>query len=451
MARLLADLTPLRVSPAYRRLWIGNSLSAVGTQLTLVAVSLEVFHLTGSSLAVGMLGAFALVPLVVAGLYGGAVADHVDRRKLALASSSVLWLTAVLIAAQAWLGLESVWVLYVLVAVHSGASGINQPTRGAIIPALVGLKLLPAANALNMMTFSVAMMVGPLFAGVLVAQVGYAWTYSVDVVTFLAALYAVWRLPSLPPQRQDAAGVAGSDGSDGSDGIDGAAASAGGRRRVGWGSVVEGFRFLGSRPNLRMTFIADIVAMATAFPRALLPAIGAVVLGGGEAAVGILLAAMALGAFLTGLFSGPLTRIVRHGAAVYWAIVAWGLSVAGFGVVVYLAARAGASGGEPQHYLWAAAAFLALAGCADSVSSVFRNTILQSATPDHLRGRLQGVFIVVVAGGPRVGEMLTGGAAELLTEPVTLMAGGVLCVLGVSALMRWQPGFLKYDSRHPVP
>lgn len=436
MARLLADLTPLRVSPAYRRLWIGNSLSAVGTQLTLVAVSLEVFHLTGSSLAVGMLGAFALVPLVVAGLYGGAVADHVDRRKLALASSAVLWLTAVLIAAQAWMGLESVWVLYVLVAIHSGASGINQPTRGAIIPALVGLKLLPAANALNMMTFSVAMMVGPLFAGVLVAQVGYAWTYSVDVVTFLAALYAVWRLPSLPPQRLDGAGSAG---------------SAGARRRVGWGSVVEGFRFLGSRPNLRMTFIADIVAMATAFPRALLPAIGAVVLGGGEAAVGILLAAMALGAFLTGLFSGPLTRIVRHGAAVYWAIVAWGLSVAGFGVVVSLAARAGASGGESQHYLWAAAAFLALAGCADSISSVFRNTILQSATPDHLRGRLQGVFIVVVAGGPRVGEMLTGGAAELLTEPVTLMAGGVLCVLGVSALMRWQPGFLKYDSRHPVP
>ncbi|XKH57084.1 MFS transporter [Citricoccus nitrophenolicus] len=436
MARLLADLTPLRVSPAYRRLWIGNSLSAVGTQLTLVAVSLEVFHLTGSSLAVGMLGAFALVPLVVAGLYGGAVADHVDRRKLALASSSVLWLTAVLIAAQAWLGLESVWVLYVLVAVHSGASGINQPTRGAIIPALVGLKLLPAANALNMMTFSVAMMVGPLFAGVLVAQVGYAWTYSVDVVTFLAALYAVWRLPSLPPQRQD-----GAD----------SATSAGTRRRVGWGSVVEGFRFLGSRPNLRMTFIADIVAMATAFPRALLPAIGAVVLGGGEAAVGILLAAMALGSFLTGLFSGPLTRIVRHGAAVYWAIVAWGLSVAGFGVVVYLAARAGAAGGEPQHYLWAAAACLALAGCADSVSSVFRNTILQSATPDHLRGRLQGVFIVVVAGGARVGEMLTGGAAELLTEPVTLMVGGVLCVIGVSALMRWQPGFLKYDSRHPVP
>ncbi|MEV4900420.1 MFS transporter [Citricoccus sp. NPDC055426] len=435
MPRLLADLTPLKVSPAYRRLWIGNSLSAIGTQLTLVAVSLEVFHLTGSSLAVGMLGLFALVPLVVAGLYGGAVADHVDRRKLALGSSGVLWLTTVLIAAHAWLGVESVWVLYGLVAVHSGASGINQPTRGAIIPALVGVKLLPAANALNMMTFSVAMMLGPLLAGVLVAGVGYAWTYSVDVVTFLAALYAVWRLPALPPQHDPE--------------------TEGRPRRVGWRSVVEGFTFLASRPNLRMTFLADIVAMATAFPRALLPAVGAVVgsamLGGGEAAVGMLLAAMALGAFLTGLFSGPLTRIVRHGAAVYGAIMAWGLAVAGFGVVVYFASRADAAGQDPAPYLWAAAGCLALAGCADSVSSVFRNTILQTATPDHLRGRLQGVFIVVVAGGPRLGEMLTGGAAELVTEPVTLIAGGLLCVLGVSALMRWQPGFLRYDARHPVP
>lgn len=188
-------------------------------------------------------------------------------------------------------------LLYALVALHSGASGINQPTRGAIIPALVGLKLVPAANALNMMTFSVAMMAGPVLGGVLVASVGYAWTYSIDVVTFLAALYAVWRLPSLPPQRAE-----------------GEAAPTG---RVGVRSVVEGLRFLGSRPNLRMTFLADIVAMATAFPRALLPAVGGVVLGGGEAAVGVLLAAMAAGAFLAGLFSGPFTRLHAQGWGVY--------------------------------------------------------------------------------------------------------------------------------------
>ena len=431
MARLLVDITPLRVSPAYRRLWLGNTLAYVGTQLTLVAVSLEVFALTGSSFAVGLLGLAALVPLVVAGLYGGAIADRHDRRRVALTSSAVMWLTTVGIAAQAWAGLESVPVLYALVALHSGASGINQPTRGAIIPALVGLPLVPAANALNMMTFSVALMVGPVLGGVLVAAVGYAWTYSIDVVTFLAALYAVWRLPSLPPQRAETATASGA--------------------RWGLASVVEGLRFLGSRPNLRMTFLADIVAMTTAFPRALLPAIGAVVLGGGEAAVGVLLAAMAAGAFLAGLFSAPFTRLHAQGWGVYVSILVWGAAVAAFGGVVWWAQSL--PDGDPRLTLAFALAALCMAvgGAADSLSGVFRGSILQSATPDHLRGRLQGVFVVVVAGGPRLGELLTGGASVGLGEGPTLLAGGVLCMLGVTALMRWQPGFLRYDARNPTP
>ncbi|MCV7566710.1 MFS transporter [Micrococcus luteus] len=431
MARLLVDITPLRVSPAYRRLWLGNTLAYVGTQLTLVAVSLEVFALTGSSFAVGLLGLAALVPLVVAGLYGDAIADRHDRRRVALTSSAVMWLTTVGIAAQAWAGLESVPVLYALVALHSGASGINQPTRGAIIPALVGLPLVPAANALNMMTFSVALMVGPVLGGVLVAAVGYAWTYSIDVVTFLAALYAVWRLPSLPPQRGEAAPASGTRG--------------------GLASVVEGLRFLGSRPNLRMTFLADIVAMTTAFPRALLPAIGAVVLGGGEAAVGVLLAAMAAGAFLAGLFSAPFTRLHVQGWGVYVSILVWGAAVAAFGGVVWWAQSL--PDGDPRLTLAFALAALCMAvgGAADSLSGVFRGSILQSATPDHLRGRLQGVFVVVVAGGPRLGELITGGASVGLGEGPTLLAGGVLCMLGVSALMRWQPGFLRYDARNPTP
>jgi len=431
VARLLVDITPLRVSPAYRRLWLGNTLSYVGTQLTLVAVSLEVFALTGSSFAVGLLGLAALVPLVVAGLYGGAIADRHDRRRVALTSSAVMWLTTVGIAAQAWAGLESVPVLYALVALHSGASGINQPTRGAIIPALVGLPLVPAANALNMMTFSVALMFGPMLGGVLVAAVGYAWTYSIDVVTFLAALYAVWRLPSLPPQRAETATASGT--------------------RWGLASVVEGLRFLGSRPNLRMTFLADIVAMTTAFPRALLPAIGAVVLGGGEAAVGVLLAAMAAGAFLAGLFSAPFTRLHAQGWGVYVSILVWGGAVAAFGGVVWWARSL--PDGDPRLTLAFALAALCMAvgGAADSLSGVFRGSILQSATPDHLRGRLQGVFVVVVAGGPRLGELITGGASVGLGEGPTLLAGGVLCMLGVSALMRWQPGFLRYDARNPTP
>ncbi len=429
MPRLLADLTPLRVSADYRRLWLGNTLSFVGTQLTLVAVSLEVFALTGSSFAVGMLGLAALVPLVVAGLYGGAVADRYDRRTVALWSALVMWLTIVGIAAHAWLGIESVALLYGLTAVHSAASGINQPTRGAIIPALVGVKLLPAANALNMMTFSIAMMVGPLLGGVLVASIGYAWTYTIDVVTFLAALYAVWRLPSLPPQREEGEQP----------------------QRLGISSVVEGFRFLGTRPNVRMTFLADIVAMATAFPRALLPAIGGVILGGGESAVGLLLAAMAAGSFLAGLFSGTFTRMHRHGLGTYVCILIWGGAVATFGVVVWWGACLPADDGRLAWALAGSAVCMAVAGAADSVSAVFRTTILQSATPDRLRGRLQGVFVVVVAGGPRLGEMIQGGASAALGEGLTLVAGGVLCIVGVSLLMRAQPGFLRYDGRVPTP
>lgn len=431
MARLLIDLTPLRRSPEFRRLWLGNVLASVGTQLTLVAVSLEVFALTGSSFAVGLLGLAALVPLVVAGLYGGAVADRYDRRRVALASSTVMWLTAGGIAAHAWAGIESVALLYALTALHSAASGINQPTRGAIIPALVGPALLPAANALSMLTFSVAMMVGPVLGGVLVASVGYAWTYSIDVVTFLAALYALWRLPALPPGAGD-----------------GAPAPTG---RVGLASVVEGLRFLATRPNLRMTFVADIVAMATAFPRALLPAVGGPILGGGESAVGLLLAGMAAGSFLAGLFSGSFTRLHAHGWGVAVAIGVWGASVAAFGGVAWWASTL--PDGDPRLALALAVGIgcLMVGGAADSVSGVFRSTILQSATPDRLRGRLQGVFIVVVAGGPRVGEMVTGSASLVLGEGLTLVVGGALCVVGVVLLMSRHPDFLRYDARSPTP
>ncbi len=394
----------------------------MGTQLTLVAVSLQVYALTESSLSVGLLGAFALFPLIVAGLYGGAVADAHDRRTVALLSGLALWATTVATAAQAWLGLDNVWLLYVLVAIQSGAAGINQPTRSSIIPRLIRQELLPAANALNMMTFGLAMTLGPLLAGLLVAQVGYGWTYTIDVVTFSAALWALFRLPPMPPE--------------------------GAVRRAGLATVLEGFRFLGTRPNIRMTFVIDLLAMIFAQPRALLPAIGAVMIGGGELTVGILLASVAFGAFLAGLFSAPLGRIHRQGLAVVWSVVGWGGSVSAFGMVVVFAAGSGGAQ-APTPWLVPAAACLVLAGIADSVSSVFRNTILQSATPDAMRGRLQGVFIVVVAGGPRVGDMVAGGNAEWLGEGWVAVFGGMVCMAGAWALASWQPRFIRYDSRDP--
>ncbi|NLS10145.1 MFS transporter [Nesterenkonia sp. MY13] len=432
MSRFLADITPLKVSPAYRRLWIGNSISAVGVQVTLTAVSLQVYDLTASSLYVGLVGLFALVPLVIAGLYGGSIADNYDRRKVALISGFALWASAAGIAAQAWLELGNVWVLYGLIAAHSAAQGVNQPTRSAMIPALVGRELLPAANALNMLTMSIAMMAGPLLAGTLVVTVGFAWTYTIEVLTFLAALWALWLLPSLPPGKAE----------------DDEALS----RRAGLRSVLEGFKFLSTRKNVRMTFLIDINAMVMAAPRAVLPAIGAIMIGGGELTVGILMAAMAAGAFFTGLFSGPLTRIHRHGAAIFWAVVAYGLAITGFGVVVLFASGHPVPGdGSLTWWVWPAAVFMMMAGSADSVSAIFRSTVLQSATPDHMRGRLQGVFIVVVAGGPRVGDMVSGSVGEAIGEHWTMIIGGIACAVVAALMMRWLPGFMRYDSRKPIP
>jgi len=423
VGKFLADITPLRESPAFRRLWLGTAASAVGSQLTLVAVSLEVYRLTQDSFYVGLLSIFALVPLILGGLLGGSIADAHDRRRVALLASSVLWLTTGCLALQAWLQVGNVWLLYALVAVQSGAQAINQPARSAIIPVLVRKELLPAANALSMMSMGLSMTAGPLLAGVLVATIGFAWTYTIDVASFAFVVWALVKLPPMPPDRVT--------------------------HRAGLRSVVEGFRFLGTRPNLRMTFVIDLIAMILAQPRALLPAIGALMIGGGEATVGILLAATAVGAFLAGLFSGPLGGVRAQGAAVVWSVMGWGASVAGLGLVVVLAGRSGGAG--VTAWLIPAALCCALAGIADSVSAVFRTTILQSAAPDHLRGRLQGVFVVVVAGGPRVGDLLAGGATKVLSEGWVLLAGGVLCAVVAWLVARWQSGFLRYDARNPVP
>ncbi|KRE74380.1 MFS transporter [Arthrobacter sp. Soil762] len=423
MGKLLADITPLRESPAFRRLWLGSAVSAVGSQLTLVAVSLEIYRLTQDSFYVGLLGVFALVPLVFGGLLGGSIADSHNRRTVALLATSVLWMTTGLIALQSWLQLGNVWILYLLVALQSGAQAINQPARSAIIPTLIRKELLPAANALSMMSFGLALTVGPLLAGVLVAWVGFGWTYTIDFISFAFVLWAVFRLPSMPPS-----GSAG---------------------RAGIRSVIEGFRFLGTRPNLRMTFIIDLVAMILAQPRALMPAIGALMIGGGETTVGILLASSAVGAFLAGLFSGPLGHVRWQGSAVVWSVMGWGASIAGFGVVVLLAGRT--DDGGATVWLVPAALCCALAGIADSISAVFRNTILQAAAPDHLRGRLQGVFIVVVAGGPRVGDLLAGGGTKILSEGWVLLLGGVLCIAVAWLAAQLQPGFRQYDARDPVP
>nr|WP_210727218.1 MFS transporter [Sanguibacter hominis] len=436
---MLIDTTPLQDSPDFRRLWAGLGLSSLGTQLTLVAVGLEVYALTGSSFAVGGIGIAALVPLVITGLYGGAVLDVHDRRKVALSSAVVLWLVTALLALQAWLDVDQLWVLYALVAVQHGAYGINSPARTAIIPMLVPPRSLPAANALQTLVFNTTLMVGPVVGAMLVARWDYEIAYTIDAVMFLAALWAMLRLPALPPGTV----LYAHDG-------DAPVVSTAPTRRPGLGAVVEGLRYLSTQPNVRMTFLVDLAAMVLAMPRVLFPAIGVVVLGGGESTTGLLTAAIAVGGVVAGLLSGGLTGIRRQGAMIVWSITVWGLGVAAFGAVLVAAGRT-----TPSHVLVPALVValvaLAVCGAADNVSAIFRQSILQTAAPDDMRGRLQGVFIVVVAGGPRAGDMWLGTQASWWGEGVAALVGGLSCIVVLWLLVRWQRGFLAYDAAHPTP
>ncbi|WP_030160561.1 MFS transporter [Streptomyces sp. NRRL S-244] len=406
--RIFADLTPLRTSPDYRRLWVGSTISWMGQAMTALAISLQVYDITRSSFSVGLVGLFSLVPLVVFGLYGGAIADTVDRRKLGLYSSLGLTALSIALAGAALLDYHRVWLLYTVVALQAVCGALNGPARSAMIPRLLPTEQLPAANALNSVTMTSGTMIGPVLGGLIVGWWGYQAAYLIDAVTFCAALYAVWRLPAMLPERE------------------------GGKR--GRASVLDGLRFLGTRPNIRMTFFSDMAAMVLAQPKALFPAIAVLWYGGDAKTVGLLVAAPAVGALLGGLFSGWQGRIRRHGLAILISVAAWGLAIAVFGLT---------------RNLWLGLFFLALAGWADTISMVFRSTMMQAATPDEMRGRLQGVFIVVVAGGPRLGDFLAGTTADLTSPAVAITGGGLGCVLVLLLLaLRWR-GFARYDARSP--
>jgi len=417
--RLFADLTPLRVSAAYRRLWAALGISNVGQQMTSVAVGLQVWDLTGSSFMVGLVGLFQLVPLVGFGLYGGTLSDAFDRRKVGVISAVGLWACSMAFLAQSLAAWDQIAILYAIVAVQSAFFAVGNPARQAIIPRIVPAEMLPAANALGIITWTLGFTVGPLLGGLLVAATGTVTTaYAVDVVAFGVVVWAMVRLPSLPPIVMPGAV----------------------RPRAGWASVRDGFAFLRGKRNLQMTFYQDMVAMVFGMPRALFPAIAAQWYGGSIADValvlGLLSAAPAVGAFVSGVFSGPLGAVRWQGRAIVGAIIVWGVAITAFGLVRSL----------PLALL-----LLAIAGAADNVSAVFRTTILQAATPDEYRGRLQGVFTVVVAGGPRLGDVEAGAVAALAGEAFSVVSGGVACIVGAIGLAARFPGFLRYDARHPVP
>jgi MFS family permease len=411
---LLTDVRPLQASLDYRRLWVGNTVSQLGQQMTAVTIAIQVWALTHSTFAVGLVGLFSLAPLIAFGLYGGAVADAVDRRKLALVASLGLWALSLTLVLQAAVQLGSVPMLYVIVAAQSGCFAVNNPTRSAIVPRLIGNDLLPAANALNMASFNLGFTVGPLLGAFAIGAAGYAFAYGIDAITFTAALYALYRLPPMPPLA-----------------VDGVPAA-----RPGLRSVLEGFRFLRRAPNLRMTFILDLFAMVLAQPRALFPAVAGSFFSGGVRTIGLLQAAPAIGSLLAFMFSGWVSKVRRQGAAIAVAVTAYGAAVLGFGF-----ARG----------IWVGVGLLAMSGAADMISSAYRSTILQVAAPDNLRGRMQGVFTVVVAGGPRMGDFVAGSTAALTTPTLALAAGGAACMLGVALACSAQRRFLAYDGRHPAP
>jgi MFS family permease len=407
---VLTDIRPLQVSPPYRRLFVGNTVAQLGQQMTNVAVAIQVYAITGSSFYVGLVGVFALVPLVGLGLYGGAIADAVDRRTLALVASAGLWAVSVALAAQAFAENGSVWVLYACIAVQSGFYAVNNPARSAMVPRLLDHELMPAASALNMASFNLGFTFGPMLGALVISWHGFGAAYTIDVITFSAAYYALLRLPRMPPLEDSP--------------------------RAGLRSVVDGLGFLRRSPNLRMTFVVDLCAMVLAQPRALFPALAYKVYGGGAGLVGVLQAAPAAGAVAAFLFSGWVSKVRLQGLAIVVAVAVYGAAVGGVGLT---------------NVLWIGVVFLAFSGMADMVSAAYRSTMLQVAAPDQMRGRLQGVFIVVVAGGPRAGDFLAGSVASGVGERLALLLGGLACVVGVLSASTLARGFLEYDARHPTP
>ncbi len=418
--RLLADTRPL-ANPHFKRLWLANIVTVIGAQLTVVAVPAQIYAITGSSAYVGLTGVFGLVPLVVFGLWGGALADVFDRRTLLMITTVGLILTSAGFWLQAAFGAEDVWLLLGLFAVQQAFFAVNQPTRSALLPRLLPDDLLPAANSLNMTVMQAGGIAGPLVGGALIPLIGFSWLYLVDTITLFATLGAVVGLPALP--------------------VIGATVTPGIR------AVVDGFRYLRTQPVLMMSFVVDIIAMVFGMPRALFPEMADVEFGGpseGGLAFALLFAAIPAGAVIGGVLSGWVSRVERQGFAVIVAILVWGLAMVGFGVAAMLASYA------PALMLGVAVLMLAIGGAADMASAAFRTSMLQAAADDSVRGRLQGIFIVVVAGGPRVADVAHGATAAATGAAVAAAGGGVLVVVFTVLAALAVPAFVRYRVTRAV-
>ncbi|SHM07860.1 MFS transporter [Actinacidiphila paucisporea] len=406
------DRRPLAI-PAYRRLWLASAVGAVGGSFSVVAIPAQLFAVTGSSAAVGASAAVSLVALVAAALWTGAVADARDRRTVLLAAHCGLALTYTGLWAQAALGRRSVPVLLVLVACQGLTLGAVMTTMGAAVPRLVPAGLLPAANSLSSLVRYAGSILGPVLAGALIPLVGLGTLYLCDAVALLAVVWAVVRLPPLPPRP--------------------------GPARSTPGRVLAGFRYVAGSRLLVAVLAVDLAAMVFGMPVALFPELARHTYGGpagGGTTLGLLYAAYPAGVFAIGLASGTFTRATRHGALLAVAATAWGAGV----VLLGLASR-----------LWLALTALVLGGAVNFVLSTFRNALTQALGDDALRGRVQGSLTVVTIGGPQVGNLLHGAAGSAFGARPVICAGGLLTTLTVLAIVWRVPGLRRYTATAPSP
>jgi MFS family permease len=409
--RLLIDLAPLRRSRDLRCLVAGELISVLGSQLTTVAVPYQTYQLTHSSLDVGLVSITQLVPLIAGSLLGGSLVDAIDRRRLLMLAQVLMAGCSAGLAVNADLGTR-LWPLFVLPALAAGFSGLDDAGRTAIVPNLVRRAEMPTANAMFQALFQFGLVVGPALAGLLLAGAGVRFVYWLDVATFGTALVAAFLLS---PQRPT--GTAG--------------------HRPGLRSIVEGLSFVRGRQAIQGAYLIDVNAMVFGMPRALFPALASTLFGGGASTLGFLYAAPGAGALVGALTTGWVSRVRRQGRAVIIAVITWGIAITCFGLVSWLPG---------------ALALLAVAGWADVISAVFRNTIIQLSVPDALRGRLSGLQIAVVTGGPRIGDLESGAVAAAFGDTVSVVSGGLACIAGAIVLARLLPGFRRQRTPEtPVP
>jgi MFS family permease len=405
LAAVHVDLTPLRTSRDFRILFGAGVVFYLGAMVTYVALPYQLYRLTGSNWAVGAMGVAELLPLLVFGLWGGALADHVDRRRMLVATGTAQALLTAVLLANALLSQPRVWLLYAVGVLLSVAQSLQRPSREALLPRTVRHDQLPAAVSLSSLGMELGVLVGPTIGGVLLSTAGVAWAFAVDVVGLVVATFLFSRLRPYPPTGATTPpSIAG---------------------------IVEGVRYAVSRRDLLGTYVVDMVAMFLAVPVVLFPALADDVFRRPEL-LGLLYTAETVGSLIATATSGWTSRVHHHGRAVVLASMTWGASVA-------LAGLAGS--------IWLALALLAVAGAADMVSGIFRGTVWHQTIPDDRRGRLAGIEMLSYSIGPLGGQARSGLVADLTSVRTSIVSGGVLCVLGVAVTAAWLRDFWHYDAR----